>query len=391
MADNSLIVTDPSQLKKEITSATQALPVKGLEEQAEEFVKHLVDMDPANQDAAEDRKASVETMGVELQKEAIKRSELLAKPMKDLSRKSEDGGPVAKSLIDLKMQVESLDPGKYDFEAGWFSRTMGRLPGVGTPLKRYFSKFESAQTVIAAIIRSLEQGRDQLNRDNITLTEDQKRMRETGSKLQAAVQLGQLIDQKLQYQLDREIQAGSDKHKFVSEELLFPLRQRIIDLQQQVAVNQQGVLASELIIRNNKELSRGVDRALSVTVTALQVAATVAMALENQKIVLDKISSVSKSTSDLIAGTAARLKTQGVEIQKQASGALLNMDSLKAAFSDLNSAIDDIGQFRSAALPAMAAQVLELDNMTQTGQKMIQKIEQGNQRKPELLIEPKKS
>jgi len=38
------------------------------------------------------------------------------------------------------------------------------------------------------------------------------------------------------------------------------LRQRIQDLQQQLAVNQQGVLAVELIIRNNKELMKGVDK-----------------------------------------------------------------------------------------------------------------------------------
>jgi hypothetical protein len=50
---------------------------------------------------------------------------------------------------------------------------------------------------------------------------------------------------------------------------LFALRQRTLDLQQQLAVNQQGVLAIEIIIRNNRELIRGVDRALDVTISRI--------------------------------------------------------------------------------------------------------------------------
>ncbi len=285
------------------------------------------------------------------------------------------------------MKVEELDPGKFDFEAGWFTRTLGMIPGIGTPIKRYFSKFESAQTVIGSIIRSLENGRDQLNRDNITLFEDQKTMHDSSKKLEQAVKLGQLIDQKIQYKLDREIPTEDPKHKFVSEELLFPLRQRIIDLQQQLVVSQQGILATEIIIRNNKELTRGVDRALNVTISALETAASVAMALANQKIVLDKLNSVNKTTSDLIAGTAARLKTQGVEIHKQASSSQLNLESLKASFQDIKTAMDDVATFRTKALPQMASTILELDKISTDANKAIQKMEEGNKAKPQIKLD----
>jgi uncharacterized protein YaaN involved in tellurite resistance len=273
---------------------------------------------------------------------------------------------------------------------------VGRLPGVGSPLKRYFSRFESGQTAIAAIIRSLEVGRTQLERDNITLADDQKRMRELTVKLERAVKLGQLIDAKLETRISREFKPEDEQHQFLSEEVLFPLRQRIIDLQQQLAVNQQGVVATELIIRNNRELIRGVNRSLHVTVTALQVAATVAMALENQRITLDKIQAVSQTTSELIAGTASRLKTQGVAIQKQASGAMLDLNSLRSAFTDLNQALEDVSKFRREALPQMATVMLEMDKMAGAAQQTIARLDRGNRSRPELQIEvdvqePKKS
>jgi uncharacterized protein YaaN involved in tellurite resistance len=326
-------------------------------------------------------------MGLEAQRDAVKRSEMLKQPMTALSKRAEDGGEVANALIGLKLKVEELDPGKFDFEPGWFSRALGRIPGVGTPIKRYFSKYESAQTVIQAIVRSLKDGKERLLRDNVTLSEDQKLMRESTHKLDRAIRLGQLMDQKLQHRLDREIPADDPRHRFVSEELLFPLRQRIMDLQQQLVVNQQGVLAAEIIIRNNKELARGVDRSLMVTITALEVGATVALALANQKIVLEKMDAVGKTTSDLIAGTAARLKTQGVEIHKQASSAQLNIESLKAAFADIRTAMDDISNFRVQALPQMAASVLELDKLSREAGKTILKLEEGNQSKLKIKID----
>ena len=89
------------------------------------------------------------------------------------------------------------------------------------------------------------------------------------------------------------------------------------------------MLASELIIRNNKELIRGVNRVLDVTVSALEIGVAVAMALANQKIVIEKVEAVNKTTSDIISGTAARLKTQGAAIQKQASSAMLDIEALK--------------------------------------------------------------
>src|SRR5262249_2560901 len=156
------------------------------------FVTQLMNVDPAQLQACEERKGSIEQMGAEVQKRAAKQTELLRQPMRALSQRGEDGGQVANALIELKGKVEELDPGKFDFEAGWLSRTLGRLPGVGSPIKRYFARYESAQTVINAIIRSLENGRDQLVRDNITLTEDQKQMREMTVQLERAVELGKL-------------------------------------------------------------------------------------------------------------------------------------------------------------------------------------------------------
>ena len=251
---------------------------------------------------------------------------------------------------------------------------LGYLPFIGPPIKRYFTQYESTRTVIDAIIKSLDLGRGQLTRDNVILAEDQKEMRGLTVRLATAVKMGQMVDEKLSKRVDA-LDSTEPRQKFLNEEVIFPLRQRIIDLQQQLAVNQQGILATELIARNNKELIRGVNRAINVTARALEVAATVAIALADQKVVLDKVESVNQATSDLIASTAEQLKEQGAAIQKQASSAMLDINALKSAFADIDVAIDDLATFRSQALPMMAQSVRELDEVTARAAASIEKMD----------------
>lgn len=388
-----MVFADAAALRSELDiadpTAIQADPVAdpALAQKADDLVARMLKVDLNDVDAAEKTKAAVESMGVNLQKEASRRSAMLKQPITQLMKAGEDGGPVASSLIDLKIQVEDLDPSRLNLDSGWLPRVVGYIPGIGTPLKRYFSRYENASTAIDAIINSLKAGQEQLKRDNITLAEDQKAMRALTLKLEQAVKLGQLIDQKLQDKLTTEVPEGDARYKFLSEELLFPLRQRIQDLQQQLLVNQQGFLTTEMIIRNNKELIRGVNRALNVTINALQVAVTLALALANQRIVLKKVQAITATTEKLIADTAARLKTQGVDIQKQASESMLDIEVLKTAFADIRSALDDISRYRQEALPKMAQNILDMDQLATESEQQIRKVEKAEKAAKDFSIE----
>jgi len=140
----------------------------------------------------------------------------------------------------------------------------------------------------------------------------------------------------------------------------------------------------EVLVGNNNELIRGVERAVNVTVTALQVASTLALALQTQKKVLEGVQAVTDTTNDLIAGTAQQLKTQGVAIQKQASQTQLDINKLKEAFTNIQAAIDDISTFRREALPGMAQSIVEMDEITGKMEKSIQKIEDSEAAKKQF-------
>ncbi len=375
-ADLHVIKRDELDTEAEIVEAEAAGAAEDpeLDAQTDQVVEALLALNPEDHDARQTGKNTAAELGLSVQEQSAKKLDMLKAPIHRIVERGDTKGDVGSSLADLKVEVERADPRRFDFDPGWFSRMIGYLPFIGTPLKRYFVRYESTRSVIDAIVKSLGLGREQLKRDNEILADDQKTMRELTGRLAKAVSMGQMIDRKLEERLEGLF--GDDaRRSFLSEEVLFPLRQRIIDLQQQLAVNQQGILATELISRNNSELIRGVNRAINVTSRALQVAATVAIALADQKAVLDKVESVNKTTSDLISGTAEQLKEQGAAIQKQASSAMLDIESLKSAFADIDVAITDLQTFRSEALPMMAQTVQELDVVTDKASESIQRLD----------------
>lgn len=150
-----------------------------------------------------------------------------------------------------------------------------------------------------------------------------------------------------------------------------------MDFQQLLVVNQQGIIAMEVIRKNNLELIRAVDRAQMVTVSALRVAVTVAGALYNQKIVLEKVQMLNETTNNMISATSRMLKEQGTAIQREAVEASVSPDTLKQAFADTLSALDDISTYKSKALPQMAQTIQDFRTIADEGERQLTKMEKG--------------
>ena len=344
--------------------------------QADAFVDELVDDGEA--DALARKRRAIDELGLELQQQAAHQSAMLQTPLRQLAHHGDEGGPVAKALVDLRGRMQELDPARHRLSPGPLDRVLALLPGASSRLQRYFRKFETAQQALDAIIADLEGGRDMLHRDNLTLSDDQQALRDSLAQLERQVALGRLIDERLQATIARRDEEDSQR-RFLEEELLFPLRQRIVDLQQQQAVSQQGILALEVIIRNNRELMRGVDRAINVTVSALTVAATVALAIANQRLVLDRVEALNATTSEMIGGTARALRQQGVDIQQRASSAMLDMQALEQAFDEVMGAIDDLSRYRREALPRLDDQIDRLATLAGRGSEAIGRLHRGRE------------
>ena len=335
----------------------------------------------------EDRKnitAAFQEFGADVIRKTEAKNGILSKRMVEFSRGSAETGEVAKGLAELSAQMKTLDPSAVNFEE------KGLFGKIANPVKRYFDKYKTADAEIADIVKSLDSGKKMLQNDNVTLELEEQELFGLSKQLNEKVAMGNALDQYLTNAIDNKRAEGGDEAKvqFVEEEILFPLRQRIMDFQQLQVVSQQGVVALDVIRRNNNELVRAVERAKTVTVSSLRTAVTVAGALYNQKLVLEKVNLLNQSTNNMIAATSNMLKTQGVEIQKNASEAMISTDTLRKSFADTLQALDDISSYKLEALPRMRQTIEEFRQLADEGTKKLDQMEEAGRFVLESPAEP---
>lgn len=372
----SMDVLDTEIIKQEIIKEVKpdTEEVMKLKTLAESNVSELMNL---NIDSLEERKVvlkSIEEFGMNTIQSSSKKNSLLQVSIGDLAKIGGESGVVATGLVELQREMKNLDPSMMDF-----TKT-GLLGKLFNPLRAYFEKYQKADSVINDIIVSLEKGKATLIHDNTTLEIEELALRDLTKKLNKEIEMGTMMDDSISRQIEiaQSKNEDPDKIRFISEEILFPLRQRIMDMQQMIVVNHQGIMAIEIIRRNNKELIRGVERAKNVTISALRIAVTVASALYNQKVVLKKIEMLNATTNDLISGTSKMLKEQGAAIHKQSMEANISVETLKTSFLDAMEALDAISAYKQDALPKMKETINQFKELAAEGEKQIQKLEKGS-------------
>ena len=369
-------VPNEEAIKNEVQEQVKPVPeeVARLQAVAESNVAEIMTLDIDEFAKKEAILRSIESFGADSMKLAATKNSLLQVTVGNLSKNGDEGGLVAKGLMDLQRELKDLDPSLIDF-----TKT-GILGKLFDPIRAYFAKYQKADSAIADIIVSLDKGNATLKNDNTTMGIEQQAMRDLTKKLMKEIQLGTLMDESIEKQIEAAKARNEDpeKVKFVTEEVLFPLRQRFMDMQQMIVVNQQGVMATELVIRNNKELMRGVERAKNVTISALRISVMVAGALYNQKIVLKKIQMLNDLTNLFISSNAQMLKKQGAKIQKGSMEANISVETLKTAFADVMEALDSISTYKQEALPKMRDTIIQFKELTAKSEEQIQQLEKGH-------------
>ena len=345
------------------------------ENRAEENADAIFNIDLNNPKERENILKPIDNFGLAEMSKSASQNEMLSQRFVDLKKGGGEADEISENLLELNKQMKEIDPSKVDFAK------KGVLSNFINPIKKYFAKYEKVEVAISDIVQSLEKNTKILENDNITLLNEENYLRESTKKLLANLELGKKMDYSIEVQIQNAEAEGVDEDKisFVREEVLFPLRQRVMDMQQMVVVNQQGIVSLNVLRRNNKELIRGVRRAQNVTVSALRTGVMVASALYNQKIVMEKINILNSTTENIIESTSHMLKEQGNEIQKQSAETMISPDTLKASFTEAIQAIEDINNYKEQSLPKMKETIDLFNDMALEGQKVIDKIETNNQ------------
>lgn len=311
-------------------------------------------------------------------------SRFMEKSMRDAKAEgSKSQQQVSSSLLELRTVMNDLAPSEKTFA----QKALGWVPGFNA-VKKYFNSFESNQKQLNSVLRSLDAGQEQLQRDNAELAVERRNLWEDLHELQRAEGLLGQIDEQVVGKIESLKSEGqAEQAGILEKDLLFAVRQRRQDIQTQIAVTIQSYLSMGIIDANNRQLIQGVDRAKTTTVTALRTAVITAEALENQKLVLDQIDAVNKTTNDLINRTSDMLAQNSVRTQKQAVESGVAVETLNRAFDSVFKTMDGIDQFRVEANKNFAQTIDVLKAQVDRAQPYLER-QNGNAQVDELVSDP---
>ena len=328
--------------------APEAVPALDLK--VESFMEALASAAPKSPEYATQAE-NVRTMGdADIRAAAETSNRMLNKPVKALKEGGlAEGSVVGKTLLELRRTVEDLDPSGQHGARRW----LDWLP-FGDKVTDYFRRYQSAQTQLNAILHSLRNGQDELTKDNVSLNLEKTNLWNIMGRLNQYIYIAERLDARMAAKIAELQVTDPEAATALSQDVLFYVRQKHQDLLTKLAVPMQRYLAIDVIIKNNIELIKGVDRATTTTVSALRTAVIVAQALGNQKLVLDQITALNTTTSGMIQRTSEMLRDNSAKIQEQAASSTIGMEQLQAAFQNIYATMDSIDQFKLKALDSMA-------------------------------------
>ena len=373
----ALVLTPPAAVpavttkQAEVSTKVDDATAKQIEQAVNAFVESLVTMDPHSPEFQR-KVESVSQMGnQEIRRSAETSNRFLDRPAAAMDRGPLGGGSkVSTSLVELRRQVEELDPTRQGVMGG--HKFLGVIP-FGNRVRDYFSRYQSAQHNLDAIIQALYHGQEELQRDNAAIEQEKVNLWQMKGRLEQYSYMANKLDEALETRVRTLELSDPEKAKRLQEDVLFYVRQKRTDVLTQLAVNMQGYLALDLVRKNNQELIKGVDRATTTTVSALRTAVIVAQALTNQKLVLDQITALNTTTSNLIESTSTMLREQTGVVYQQAASATVDVQKLQTAFNNIYATMDMIDKFKVQALDNMKTTVNTLSTEIQKAQTYVER------------------
>ncbi len=355
--------------------AVEAAALPGLDAKVETFLDSLMNAAPRSPEFAS-KATDVRTMGdIDIRQAAETSNRLLKSPVKALKEGGlSEGSKVGSTLLELRRTIEDLDPK----EASGAKKLLDMLP-FRDRLTDYFRQYQSAEKHLDGILHSLREGQDELGKDNAALNLEKQQLWDAMARLNQYVYVSERLDARLAAAIADLEATDPDKAKALRDDVLFYVRQKHQDLLTQLAVSIQNYLAIDIVIKNNIELVKGVDRASTTTISALRTAVIVAQALGNQKLVLDQITALNTTTSGMIERTSEMLRDNSVAIQQQAASATIGLPELQAAFANIYATMDAIDTFKVQALDTMAATIGTLETEVTKSRDYLERVERQDQ------------
>lgn len=327
------------------------------------FVNKLAEMNP-NSHEFNEMVNSIHNIGHEtFNRSADQSREYLST---DRRNKQETKDVVAKDLTDLRNKIIDLSPQDKTFKG----KVLGIIP-FGNTAEKYFARFESDAKQLDVIVGSLENGKALLDNDNIKIAKKAEGIRNDIANLSNDNARLKLMQDSIQAKIDEAKSNGElTIAKALESDVLGEVLQRRNDVTAQTAVSLQAFMSLAIVRKNNETLSKNVERAKTITVTALATTLQVRSSVLEQKKVADAVDNVKDTTERMILENSRMLRDNSAKIQKQALSSAVSPEVIRESFNNVAAALDEMEKTRLIANETFDKSIKEFEGVVAHAQEI---------------------
>lgn len=345
------------------------VPVQSKEEIAQEVVKEVETLTADQRMKVDKIKNEIDMQdstlltvyGSESQKNIAQFSDAILAEVR-----SKDAGEIGNLMSELMLKVKDLDIANIEDE-GFFAK-IPFFNNAKRSIDKYLAKFDSMEGQIDKIQAQLENARMELLKDISTFDKLYEKNVEYFNDLQLYIVAGEEKVKEMQEtvipNLLAEAKTNDDPmavqvvHDF--QDTVNRFEKKIYDLKISKTVAIQTAPQIKLIQNNDKLLVDKVSDAITNTIPLWKSQVVIALGMNKQKRVLEMQKEVSDTTNELLRRNAESLKTNTIEIAKEAERSTVEIETLKKVNEDLISTIEESLAIHNNAKKARQAAEVEI-------------------------------
>ncbi|AKG04774.1 toxic anion resistance protein [Salimicrobium jeotgali] len=309
-------------------------------------------------------------LGEKEQRVAGETMDSLKRPVNDLMNKSNNDIP--RTLNELKNVVSDLDPKQTEGNA--VTRLFYKMSNK-KPIERYMKKYETVDGRIETIVRSLLAGKDQLEEDSVELGLIKESARERIYELEKQIYLGKKL-----FQLLKEKEGTGEHDDALIEEGKEKIITRTRNMTQMKSVLIQSISSVDIIKRNNEKLKESIRNAVTLTKNIITVSATIQLALNNQKEVIDTVNGVNKATEEMLLSNSRNLRDNTKEATSMMENPAISIEALQESFDNVFEALETTEQSSERIIASSEQFIEEMDQLNANVRKKLAGSGEAGQR-----------
>ena len=236
-----------------------------------------------------------------------------------------------------------------DLEApGAVKRFLRKIPGLKhlvTSVAQIKAKYDTIEKNIDGIVKKLEAGRQIAIRDNNLLQKQFENNCDYVDQLEDLIIAGKIKSDELGNLLD-EMKNNTDEYEDYQirdiEDYKHSLDKRLTDLTMLRYAFKQSLTQIRIIQSTNLMSANNTESQIAMTIPLWKNQLSLAVALYDQKNVLEVSSKVADTTNEIFKKNSEMMKTQAIEVAKQNQRTVIDIETLRKTTTDLLATVEGV-------------------------------------------------